>query len=161
VSTLFVGLIGGFVAWIATTAAGQPLLRFFQLRSRAAFILARYDGLPWIENSEAEPAEKGWLKKRKEAFDEIGSELIAFADTNSIIAQTLAKSRYFALRAGNDLRLLGAVYPGTNSWTDIRKVSDRPSDLMDSCAKLFHTVTVFVRTPFRVVLVIRGVSLVE
>jgi hypothetical protein len=121
VSTFFVGFIGGFVAWIATTAVGQPLLRFFQLRSRAAFILARYDGLPWIENSEAEPAEKGWLEKRKEAFDEIGSELIAFADTNSIVAQTLAKSRYFALRAGNDLRLLGAVYPGTNSWTDIRK----------------------------------------
>jgi len=45
VSTLFVGFIGGFVAWIATTAVGQPLLRFFQLRSRAAFILARYDGL--------------------------------------------------------------------------------------------------------------------
>jgi hypothetical protein len=65
--------------------------------------------------------EKEWLEKRKEAFDEIGSKLIAFADTNSLITHALTKSRYFALRAGNDLRLLGAVYPGTQSWADVRK----------------------------------------
>jgi hypothetical protein len=122
VSTLFIGFIGGLVAWIATTVVGQPLLHFFQLRSRAAFILARYDGLPWIDHpEEAEPPEKEWLEKRKEAFDEIGSELIAFADTNSLITHALTKSHYFALRAGNDLRLLGAVYPGTQSWADVRK----------------------------------------
>jgi hypothetical protein len=100
----------------------SPYCAFFSYaHGPRLFLLGTMVCLPWIENSEAEPPEKGWLERRKEAFDEIGSELIAFADTNSIIAQTLAKSRYFALRAGNDLRLLGAVCPGTNSWTDIRK----------------------------------------
>jgi len=126
VSTLLIGFVGGFVAWIATTVVGQPLLGFFQLRSRAAFILERYDGLPWIDNPEAKPPDQEWLEKQREAYDEIGSELVAFADTNSFIARALkyehlGKYRHYVLNAGDGLRLLGAAFPTAKTSADIRK----------------------------------------
>jgi hypothetical protein len=105
---------------------GQPLLRFFRLRAKAAHILARFDGLPWIDNPEAKAPDEAWLEKRREAYDEIGSELIAFADTNSLIARSLrhkllGRYRYKARNAGDDLRLLGAAYPLAQVSSDIRK----------------------------------------
>jgi uncharacterized membrane protein YgaE (UPF0421/DUF939 family) len=126
VYTLLTAFIGGFVAWIVTTVVGQPLLRFFQLRAQAAHFLARYDDQPWIGNPETKPPAEAWLAKRREAYEEIGSELVAFADTNSFIARALhhkllGKYRYKARYAGDDLRLLGATYPGTKAWADIHK----------------------------------------
>ena len=125
VFTLLIGFVGGFVAWIVTTVVGQPLLRFIQLRSRAAVILTKYDGLPWIDNPDAKRPEQEWLEKRREAFDEIGSELVAFADTNSLIARAqyehLGKYRHRVRNAGDDLRLLGAAYPTTENSVEIRK----------------------------------------
>jgi hypothetical protein len=126
VYTLLTAFIGGFVAWIATNLVGQPLLRFYRLRAQAAHVLARYDGLPWIDNPEAKPPDEVWLEKRREAYDEIGSELIAFADTHSLIARTLhhkllGKYRYKARNAGDDLRLLGAAYPLAQVSAEIRK----------------------------------------
>ncbi|MFY9899952.1 MAG: hypothetical protein WAK67_19470, partial [Xanthobacteraceae bacterium] len=94
--------------------------------ARAAFILARYDGLPWLDNPDAKPPDEGWLEKRRGAYDEIGSELVAFFDTNSLIVRALhhkllGKYRFKARNAGDDLRLLGSCYPGTQAWADIRK----------------------------------------
>jgi hypothetical protein len=125
VYTLLTAFIGGFLAWTATNVVGQPLLRFFQLRAQAAHILVRYDGLPWIDNPDAKPPDEEWLEKPREAYDEIGSELIAFADTHSLIARTLrhkllGKYRYKARNAGDDLRLLGAAYPLAQVSAEIR-----------------------------------------
>jgi len=86
---LFSGFLGGIVAWIITTILGQPIQRFIQLREHAALILARYDNLPWIGNPEAKPPENNWLEERREAYDKIGSELVAFADANTFIARQL------------------------------------------------------------------------
>jgi hypothetical protein len=86
---LLSGFVGGFIAWIITTAVGQPLQRFVQLRQQAAFVLAKYDDQPWIGNPEAKPPSNDWLVERTEAFDKAGSELVAFADSNTFIAHNL------------------------------------------------------------------------
>jgi len=123
---LVFGFIGGFAAWIVTTALGQPIRHFFQLRQEAALILARYDDLPWIGNPEAKPPESDWLEERRNAYDKIGAELIAFADANTFVARTfrnkvLGRCRIYVRNAGNNLRTLGATYPGTASWEQIRR----------------------------------------
>ncbi|MGA2895748.1 MAG: hypothetical protein ABSE22_23045 [Xanthobacteraceae bacterium] len=123
---LFSGFLGGIVAWIITTILGQPIQRFIQLREHAALILARYDNLPWIGNPEAKPPENNWLEERREAYDKIGSELVAFADANTFIARQLhhkilGRYRIYVRNAGNELRTFGATYPGTESWDQIRK----------------------------------------
>jgi hypothetical protein len=120
------GFVGGFVAWIVTTVLGQPIRRFFQLREEAALILARYDDLPWIGNQDAEPPENDWLEERRNAYDKIGAELVAFADANTFIARTfhnklLGRHRVYIRNAGNSLRTLGATYPRTESWDQIRR----------------------------------------
>jgi hypothetical protein len=129
-STLLIGFIGGFVAWIVTTIVGEPVRRFFQLRTQAALILAKYDDRPWIDNPEAKPPEAEWLEKRREAFDEIGSELVAFANSNSFIARLLhhkllGKYRYNIRHAGDNLRMLAEVYPGTQVWHETHRQIQR------------------------------------
>jgi hypothetical protein len=104
VSTLLFGFVGGFIAWIATTVVGQPLLRFFQLRAQAAHILARYDDQPWIDNPEEKPPAEAWLAKRRQAYEEIGSELVAFADSNADPEWTLPCAHAHArVLSGNSL----------------------------------------------------------
>jgi hypothetical protein len=125
-SSLFFGFIGGIVAWIVTTVLGGPIRRVVQLRQEAALILAKYDDLPWIGNPEAKPPENDWLAERREAYDKIGSELIAFADANSFIARqfhhrALGRYRLYIRNSGNSLRALGATYPGTDSWDQIHR----------------------------------------
>jgi hypothetical protein len=87
---LLSGFVGGIIAWIVTTAIGQPLQRFFQLRQQAALVLAEYDDRLWINNPEAEPPSNDRFKERSEAFDKVGSELVAFADSNTFVARSLA-----------------------------------------------------------------------
>jgi hypothetical protein len=67
-----------------------------------------------------------WLEERRQAYDKVGSELIAFADANTFIARKLhnpllGRYRLYVRNAGNNLRTLGAAYPGTQSWGEIRR----------------------------------------
>jgi hypothetical protein len=124
--SLLSGFIGGFVAWIITTAVGQPLQRFFQLRQQAALILAQYDGRAWIGNPEAKPPDNEWLEERREAYDKVGSELVAFADSNTFVTRALhhkmlGRYRCYVRNAGVSLRTLGEIYPGTESWDRLRR----------------------------------------
>jgi len=117
---LFSGFIGGFVAWIVTTSLGQPLQRFIQLRQEAAFVIAQHDNRAWIDNPEANPPENDWLDKRREAYDKTGTALIAFADSNLFITRMLRLKcfgpyRCYIRLAGDNLRTLGAAYPGTQA----------------------------------------------
>jgi hypothetical protein len=124
--SLLSGFIGGMVAWLVTTVLGEPIRRLIQLRQESALLLARYDDLPWIGNPEAKPPENKWLDERREAYDKIASELIAFADANTFISRQLhhrflGRYRLYIRNAGNSLRTLGATYPGTQSWDQIRQ----------------------------------------
>jgi hypothetical protein len=118
--------MGGVAAWLITTALGQPLQRFFQLRQQAALVLAKYDDRPWIGNPEAKPPDNDWLKERREAYDKVGSELVAFADSNTFVARALhhkllGRYRCYVRSAGESLRTLGEAYPGTESWDHLRR----------------------------------------
>lgn len=123
---LFSGFIGGIVAWSVTTILGQPLHRFFQLRQQAALAIAQYDDRAWIGNPEAKPPDNDWLKERREAYDKVGSELIAFADSNTFVTRALhhkilGRYRCYVRNAGNNLRTLGEAYPGTDAWDRLRR----------------------------------------
>lgn len=124
--SLLLGFVGGFTAWIATTFLAQPLQRFFQLRQEAALVLAKYDNQPWIGNPEAKPPDNNWLEERRIAYDKVGSELVAFADSNTFVARALHRKilgpyRCYVRNAGEELRTLGAAYPGTESWDRLRR----------------------------------------
>jgi hypothetical protein len=126
VGSLFTGFIGGIVAWIITTVLGEPIRHFFELRQQAASVLAKYDDLPWIGNPDAKPPGEAWLKERREAYDRVGSELVAFADSNTFIARTLhnrllGRYRCYVRNSGNTLRTLGEAFPGTKAWDTLRR----------------------------------------
>ena len=128
--SLLSGFIGGVLAWIATTVIGQPMQRFFQLRQQAALVLAKFDDRPWIGNPEAKPPDEDWRKERSEAFDKVGSELVAFADANAFIARALhhnilGRNRFYVRSAGENLRTLGKAYPGTQAWDQLRRETQR------------------------------------
>jgi hypothetical protein len=121
---LFFGFVGGFVAWIGTTFVAQPLQRFFQLRPQAAFVVAQYDQRGWIGNPDAKPPDNDWLKERNDAYDKVASELLAFANSNAFVTSALhhkmlGRYRCDVRAAGENLRTLGAAYPGTQSWDQL------------------------------------------
>jgi hypothetical protein len=123
---LVLGFFGGVVAWFATTFVAQPIQRLIQLRERAALVLAKYDDHLWIGNPEARPPENNWLEERRKAYDDIGSELVAFADANTLLVRRfhhrlLGRRRLYIRSAGENLRTLGDAYPGTPSWDQIRR----------------------------------------
>jgi hypothetical protein len=96
------------------------------LRQQAALVLAKYDDRPWIGNPDAKPPTDDWLKERRYAFDKIGSELVAFADSNSFVARNLHRKilgryRCYIRNGGESLRTLAEVYPGTQSWDQGRR----------------------------------------
>src|SRR5215472_2013823 len=117
-----------------------PKQRFFQLRQQVALLIAKYDGQPWIGNPEAKPPENEWLEERRKAYDHLGSELVAFADSNTFLARALHHKvlgpyRCYVRNAGTSLRTLGAAYPGTQAWDASRgsvlgtlKIAGWPSD---------------------------------
>jgi hypothetical protein len=125
--SLIAGFVGGIVAWIMITVVAQPLQKFLQLRQQAAILLVRYDGQAWIGNPEAKSTTNEWLEERRAALDQVGSELVAFADANTFIARMLhhrglGRYRCDVRYAGEDLRSLAAAYPGTQVWDQLRAV---------------------------------------
>ena len=123
---LVLGFFGGIVAWFATTFVAQPIQRLIKLREKAALVLATYDDHLWIGNPEAKAPENDWLEERRKAYDNIGSELVAFADANTFLVRRfhdgfLGRRRFYIRSAGENLRTLGAAYPGTPSWDQIRR----------------------------------------
>jgi hypothetical protein len=124
--SLFSGFLGGIAAWVVTTALGQPLQRFLQLRQQAANVMAQDDDHAWIGNPEAKPPDDDWLRRRREAYDKVGHELVAFADSNTFVVRllnqrVLGRYRCYVRSAGGNLRALAAAYPGTKSWDELRR----------------------------------------
>lgn len=81
------GLLGGFIAWIATALIGQPIYMLCNLRGEAAKVLALYEPVPPERGRDTSPS---WLEERAAEFKRIGSKLIAFAATHSL-ASALVK----------------------------------------------------------------------
>lgn len=115
--SFFWGVIGGMVAWVATTILGQPIYRFVALRAEAAEMLARYER----DNSEdpgRDARDVNWLAARRHAYHECGSKLVAFAVANVAVAHLLRHrflrgTRYYPRSAGETLMTLGDLSPGS------------------------------------------------
>lgn len=73
------GLLGGFLAWIATTFIAQPLLNFIALRSAAAAVLVSYGYQTWL----IEHHGKGSLDGLRKEAKEIALRVRTFRATNS------------------------------------------------------------------------------
>jgi len=88
--------------------------------------VAQYDHRPWIYNPEAKPPDNEWLTERRLAFDKVGSELVAFANSNILVTRLLRQKglwryRCYVRSAGENLRTLAEAYPGTQSWNALHE----------------------------------------
>ena len=115
---LITGFIGGVMAWFLTTTLAQPFQRFLTLRQEAAFALVDFEDRAWIGNPEAKPPTEEWREKRFNAYDKAGTNLVAFAISNSFITRLLhhpilGRYRCYIRASGENLRVLAATYPGT------------------------------------------------
>jgi hypothetical protein len=125
-SALFLGFIGGVIAWIATTVIGEPLRRFIPLRHEATVVIIRYEECAWIGDPEASPPDNEWLEKRREAYDAAGIALMAFATSNTLFSRLLrspylGKLRCYPYSGGSDLRELGSAYPGMQASDHLQR----------------------------------------
>jgi hypothetical protein len=124
VSFLF-GLLGGVVAWIATTFFAQPLTRFYSLRAEAAEALAQYeDQIDLGLEEKFQPSER-WIAERRVAYESCGSGLLAFAASNALLAGWFYRfwpksSRYYARAAGSSLMALANTVPATQASEHFR-----------------------------------------
>jgi hypothetical protein len=115
---LITGFIGGVMAWFLTTTIAQPFQRFLVLRQEAALALVDFEDRGWIKNPDAKPPSEKWLEARLNAYDKAGTNLVAFAISNSFITRLLyhpilGRYRCYIRASGENLRVLAATYPGT------------------------------------------------
>ncbi len=115
--SFFWGLLGGFIAWVATEYFARPLAKFFALRARAADVLARYEDR-YNPDQDPLPPNSDWLVERKLAYEDCGAELAAFAVSNSLVARLLyrfplKRFRYYVQFAGSNSLRLAETEPGT------------------------------------------------
>jgi hypothetical protein len=114
------GLLGGFVAWIATTFFAHPLTNFYNLRGRAAEALARYEDRFNLEFDDSLQSDGNWIVDRRAAYETCGSSLLAFATSNRFVTKCLYRMaprncRYYVQSAGSNLMTLARVNPGTQA----------------------------------------------
>jgi hypothetical protein len=123
---LLSGFVGGVIAWAVATILGQPLQRFLQLRQEAAVAIAQFEDRIWVGNPEAKSPASEWLDKRRDAYDKVGTALLAFANTNLFITRALrqrplGRCRCNIRSAAENLRTLAEAYPGTLSSTQLHR----------------------------------------
>lgn len=98
------GLLGGFIAWLATAILGQPLYTFLNLRSEAAKILALYErqpSLPPTLSPNRAVSLEQWQLERKRSYQECGARLVALGAANfHVVTAILHRMRFYPEAAG-------------------------------------------------------------
>jgi len=127
-SSFLLGLLGGFIAWIATEFVARPLAVFISLRTDAARVLSKYESR-FNPDPEFSPTPQ-WLADRKAAYEECGAKLVAFALSNGFIARRLARFplrnwRCHARNAGETLLSLSEAPPGTYASKEFEEQIER------------------------------------
>jgi hypothetical protein len=106
------GLIGGFVASLATAILGQPLYTFLGLRSEAARLIALYERAPALPSTNAPNRAvslETWQAERKRAYQECGSRLVGWAMANNLLVSILRKLHLNPEDAGNEFFILAEL----------------------------------------------------
>jgi hypothetical protein len=80
------GLAGGFLAWLATTVLGGPILQFRKLRSRTAVVLERYTS---PDRRRGKAMDGNWLAEGADELRDCAATLLAFAATHRRVAALL------------------------------------------------------------------------
>ena len=83
--SLLWGLVGGFVAWLATAILGQPIYTFLSLRSEAARLVSLYERpreLPAVFTPTRAISEEAWQTDRRRAYQNCGSHLMGISAAN-------------------------------------------------------------------------------
>ena len=120
-TNLFYGLLGGFIAWIVTTWIAQPFDQFRSLRRQAARMLVEYEKDFECNPERDAPSEK-WATKRKDAYDQVGIELLVFHDSNYKYSRALRSiGGYYVKNAGWSFRTLAEAKPGTEACVQLRR----------------------------------------
>jgi hypothetical protein len=121
---MFLGFLGGIIAWLATSLVGQPVLEFLAARNEAARALARYEGLDSYQPDEDEsPCEDA--DARRKLLADAGSRLVAFGYANQPLSKILRRLRFHPQSAGGDLLLLSEMRPYGGQNDQVRQKAMR------------------------------------
>ncbi len=125
-AAFFYGILGGVVAWLATTFLAQPLSRFLSLRSETARLLSLYEDHYDVTDPDKEPPSANWIAERKHAYELNAADLRAFATAHVIFARflqspLLGRFRVYPKSAADYVRLLGQTRPGTQPEAECRE----------------------------------------
>ena len=91
VASFWFGVLGGFIAWVATEIFVRPLIRFYDLRTETAKALALYEDR-FNPDPDASPPNPDWLEERRSVYQYCGAGLVAFATSNSFLFSSSAAS---------------------------------------------------------------------
>jgi hypothetical protein len=119
-----IGLLGGFVAWLATTVIATPLHRFMNLRASVAREIALYENRVREGDPEAEQPPADWMARRKQAYEMCGAELMGFSFSNSLMTRVLHRvpgSPFYPWRASSYLMTLAETTPGSGASAQARE----------------------------------------
>ena len=119
-SGVFLGFVGGVIAWFATNFIGQPLVAFIAARNEAARALAQYAELDGRFDPERDEFSDDIVKERTRALSAAGAQLIALANAYQILIPVLRRLKFRPQYAGNDLIYLSQMEPNGTYNEEIR-----------------------------------------
>jgi len=120
------GLLGGVLAWTFTTFVAQPFTTYRNLRARTIEELSRHEDR-FDPNPESDPPSETELVARKNAYEDCGVALEAFAVSNRLYVRWLLhrnpikRLRRYPRSAGSSLRTLGTAELGSQAADQLRK----------------------------------------
>jgi hypothetical protein len=119
VTELGLGILGGMVAWVATTLIGQPFYELIGLRREAARLLHMYDP----ETRDERGGVIGWLAERENSYRACAANLFAFSSSQSIVAALVALPplRWHPKQAAELMSALAPLGPGAAERPQLRR----------------------------------------
>jgi hypothetical protein len=109
-TTLLLGFLGGFVAWLATTFVVSPITALLAARTEAAHALALSEHLDSYDPERDMPS-SDVAEERTRSLAAAGAKLIAFEQANQYARPILKRLRIFPQTAWNALILLSQMPP--------------------------------------------------
>jgi hypothetical protein len=114
------GILGGFVAWVATMLVAHPLYALINLRTETARLLHLYEPT----SNDDRRGVKAWLDERETAYRSCAAQLQALAASHPLVASLVGLAPWWHRRpkeAGEQLATLAPLGPGAAERRSLRR----------------------------------------
>jgi hypothetical protein len=113
------GLLGGFIAWVATMLVAHPLYVLVNLRTETARLLHLYE--PTDRDDRGMLA--AWLAEREAAYRFCATQLQAFATSQTLVTSIVGRPPldWHPKEAGEQLWKLAPLGPGADERASLRR----------------------------------------